>query len=568
MTHGFDRHRVSLIAVVLACAALTLVFGVQRVLGGGSLVAQTRHNLTASGPGELRTDRGGEVCVFCHTPHAANPVAPLWNRQDPGSYYDTYDSTTLNAEVGQPTGSSRLCLSCHDGTIALTQTYNSRNMPVSSLHISESDRGYIGTDLSDDHPISFHYSATLAAQQGQLKSPDALPSQLPLDHNNQLQCTTCHDPHDDTNGRFLRMANSQSQMCKSCHQITGWATSKHATSDAAIANATRDTWTNLPDAKTVADAGCESCHRPHSAGGRQRLLRHEAEEDNCLNCHDGSIAKNLVTPLNKMSRHTVSDTINVHQPNESPLTMTKHVECADCHSPHTTGAPGVAKAPFIRPAMAGASGLTRTGSVVAKATYEYQVCYKCHSQKNFAEAVVTRTQGNDNIADEFVSTNASYHPVEAIARPSINVPSLLQGYDKKNTIIYCTDCHTADSGSTKGPHGSAFRPLLAANYSVTDNTGESPTAYALCYKCHNRKSITEDESFKRHHLHIADEKAPCSACHDPHGVKNATHLINFDSSIVTKTQSTGQGPTFTDLGDRRGSCTLRCHGFDHVNEDY
>lgn len=559
--------RRAVVQAMLVCSAATLIFFAQPVSGGGSRVAETKHNLTASGPGTVKTGAGGEVCVFCHTPHASNPVAPLWNREDPGTYYQTYESTTLKADVGQPTGSSRLCLSCHDGTIAMTQTYNGRNIPGGSLYISEGDRGYIGTDLSDDHPISFHYSSTLAAEQGQLRSPDALPSQLPLDHNNQLQCTTCHDPHDDTNGQFLRMANTQSQMCRSCHEVTGWATSSHATANATLANATSDEWTNLPNVSTVSEAACESCHRPHSAGGRQRLLRREAEEDNCLNCHDGSVAaKNVKQQLQKISTHPVSTTTGVHQPNESALTMNEHVECVDCHAPHSTGTPGVTKAPFIRPGMTGASGVNRSGNAVAKATYEYEVCYKCHSQRNFADAVVTRHAGNENIADEFNPTNASFHPVEAIGR-SNSVPSLKQGYTV-TSIIYCTDCHTSDSGDAKGPHGSTHRPLLAGNYTVLDNTTESPVAYDACYKCHNRSSILEDRSFKRHHLHISDVKAPCSACHDPHGVKQSTHLINFDTTIVSKTQTTGQGPTFTDLGDKRGSCTLRCHNYEHVNEQY
>jgi len=514
----------------------------------------------------VKTSTGGEVCSFCHTPHASNPVAPLWNREDPGTYYQTYESSTLEAEVGQPTGSSRLCLSCHDGTIALTQTYNGRNLSGGTIHISPTDAGYIGTDLSDDHPISFHYDPTLATRKGQLRNPDSLPAHLPLDDSGQLQCTTCHDPHDDSVGDFLRMSNDESALCRSCHEISGWTTSVHATSTAALAGAKRDTWDNLK-ATTVRGAACESCHRPHSAGGRQRLLRHAAEEDNCFSCHDGAVADgNLVDEFKKVSVHPVSSTTGVHDPTETPLTMTEHVECADCHAPHKTGRPGPEGAPLVRPAMAGASGLSSTGALIREATNEYQVCYKCHSTRNMGNAVVTRVLGTDNIADEFSSTNQSYHPVESIGRNN-DVPSLKQEYEE-TSIIYCTDCHSSDSTTVKGPHGSRHRPLLKSNYSVTDNTTEAPGSYALCYDCHNRSSILNDESFKFHSLHISDEKSPCSACHDPHGVKRNTHLINFDRDIITKTDSTGEGPTFTDLGNERGSCTLRCHNREHLNEQY
>ena len=188
-----------------------------------SSVVNSKHNLTASGPGPIKVAGASEVCIFCHTPHASNPIAPLWNRNDSGAYYETYESTTLKAAVGQPTGTSRLCLSCHDGTIALTETYNSRNaIKGQTIFISPGDAGYIGTDLTNDHPISFVYDSALATRKRGLRDPATLPAELPLDHQHQLQCTTCHDPHDDSLGYFLRMDNLESQMCTSCHNLDSW----------------------------------------------------------------------------------------------------------------------------------------------------------------------------------------------------------------------------------------------------------------------------------------------------------------------------------------------------------
>lgn len=85
-------------------------------------VADTPHNLSVSGPGPIRAASEDRVCIFCHTPHGARATAPLWNRNDSTASYLPYDSPTLNADPGQPTGSSKLCLSCHDGTIALGST--------------------------------------------------------------------------------------------------------------------------------------------------------------------------------------------------------------------------------------------------------------------------------------------------------------------------------------------------------------------------------------------------------------------------------------------------------------
>ena len=60
--------------------------------------------------------------MFCHTPHGANAAAPtpLWNRELSGATYIPYNSSSIEAVgIGQPGGSSKLCLSCHDGTIAI-----------------------------------------------------------------------------------------------------------------------------------------------------------------------------------------------------------------------------------------------------------------------------------------------------------------------------------------------------------------------------------------------------------------------------------------------------------------
>ena len=82
-------------------------------------VARTVHNLTPVGPGQLKESRPTGVCAYCHTPHNADPNIALWNRDLPAVTYQLYASSTLQAALDQPTGSSRLCLSCHDGILAM-----------------------------------------------------------------------------------------------------------------------------------------------------------------------------------------------------------------------------------------------------------------------------------------------------------------------------------------------------------------------------------------------------------------------------------------------------------------
>ena len=73
-------------------------------------IINTAHNLSVSGPGTIKASSELEICIFCHTPHNARPDHPLWNRNDPGSNYVLYTSSTTQALIGQPDGSAVLCI--------------------------------------------------------------------------------------------------------------------------------------------------------------------------------------------------------------------------------------------------------------------------------------------------------------------------------------------------------------------------------------------------------------------------------------------------------------------------
>lgn len=143
-------------------------------------IVNTVHNLSSGGPGTVRAVSESQVCIFCHTPHHTSGMSPLWNRATSQANYNIYQSTTLDAQPGQPTGSSKLCLSCHDGTIALGSVL-SRSDKIQMVGGDFMPAGLtnLGTDLSDDHPISFLYGSGLAAADSQLVNPLLLPPELP-----------------------------------------------------------------------------------------------------------------------------------------------------------------------------------------------------------------------------------------------------------------------------------------------------------------------------------------------------------------------------------------------------
>lgn len=559
-------------------------------------INDTKHNLSVTGPGEFRALRETRICIFCHTPHNALPSTQLWNRDLPEpETYTPYDSTTMTARPSFPTGPSRLCLSCHDGTVALGEVRRPsvKIAMVGADILSEGRQSYIGTTLSDDHPVSFPYSDAVANPRAGLA--DEYPAELVPYPGRYVQCTSCHEPHKDIfrsrdihgqlTGKFLAADNQYSRLCTKCHsRIDGWDASSHMLSTSIVNDRLPVPPKEWPTWSSVSEWGCEGCHTPHSAGGPQRLFYYQEEERNCYTCHDGRVAQKNISERfqpSVPSRHPVDATSGVHDPKESPVSITsRHVECVDCHNPHAVqNVP--ASAPYVSGRLTKVSGMTLERGPKDAATFEYEVCFKCHADETRVP-YIWRVINNANLQTAFGLDNPSFHPVTGMGK-NPNVPSIPSQYEPSliaSSIIYCTDCHSDDTGGTKGPHGSNYAPILKYRYETRDGTLEAYENYALCYQCHNRTSILNDDSFKRkistgrggHSGHLA-AGSPCSACHDAHGILDNgmtgshTHLINFDTTIV-QGLAVGSKPIFNDTGIFTGKCTLVCHGRAHNNESY
>jgi hypothetical protein len=197
-------------------------------------VAGTLHNLSAQGPGEIRSLTETEVCKFCHVPHSAEEPVPLWGHALSEARYEVPQlraGRVVAEPAPQPDGSSRLCLSCHDGTVALGDIAGEPSpIPmVGGERLGPSRPGHIGTDLSGSHPVSFvvrdldvdtfdRESDMGLRPLGAMQSDD----RVRLDAEGKMQCTTCHDPHSDRfyqPGRVPRfwVKATVSEVCLTCH---------------------------------------------------------------------------------------------------------------------------------------------------------------------------------------------------------------------------------------------------------------------------------------------------------------------------------------------------------------
>jgi hypothetical protein len=234
----------------------------------GAGIVGTPHDLsTATGVGSVfgvgTVDPLDRICIYCHAPHntrtvdtAATTYLPLWNRATQGAVsYTQYESDfgggpddesgvrvadytahgsasnhQLTAQT-EPGGVSRLCLSCHDGSVATNQYYGTSTSHNTTSNPSDPDDNYItaatgviggNADMSNHHPVGFDYDEVYDADD-EIASKDVWMNAnyqiQDLLYAGKMECVTCHDVHNTKNDgdNFTWIQNNQSAFCCKCH---------------------------------------------------------------------------------------------------------------------------------------------------------------------------------------------------------------------------------------------------------------------------------------------------------------------------------------------------------------
>lgn len=455
------KTRIVLLLALAPLAALLWIAGAGAPDAAGiSDIRNTKHNLSVTGPGPVRATGESQVCVFCHTPHGATPgVTPLWNRRIGTTTYTPYTSSSLDANaiqgtLDQPGGSSKLCLSCHDGAIAigsvnvLNGVGSSTAQGTVTIDMAGTGTGGVmppgagtatgftrnlGMDLGNDHPISVSYTNALALRDGELRVVDAnqmwppgtgtmiaprgqgARPEVPLEPTGaggigQVQCATCHDPHrretdaSKGNQKFLRQNRFQEGPPSSTHNATN-------------------------------DIICITCHDKNLQIGSYAYSAH-------------------ANPLVATQTYTATAAEQREFPAALPVWK---ASCLNCHDTHTVqGA--------RRLLREGTDSLTTPKSGGGSAIEE--TCYQCHTTA--AQSIITpsttvpdirtdfqlprrmpirsgdQAAGTEvhDIAGNFVDTFIDCSgPTNACGKDFIEPRTKLGAGNHSNRHAECTDCH-------------------------------------------------------------------------------------------------------------------------------
>jgi predicted CXXCH cytochrome family protein len=472
---------------VLASAAiilLALIFQREAFSARESRISATKHNLSSSGPGTTKSSTESQICVFCHTPHGADTAqgpAPLWNKTLSGATYTPYSSSSLDAvnvqgaSAGQPLGSSKLCLSCHDGVMALGSVRILRGqatvigggtevtMPAGSGEATGNTR-LLGTDLTNDHPVSITFDATLADRDGELRRPTMSTGMLgqilnrwgnvfgaretqgfykpmlPLEPlgaggAGQVQCTTCHDPHiRETDASSAGTGEGNIKFLRANRFQRSQPTSNYSATD---------------------DIICLACHDKGAGGNSWAYSAHA----------NSQVATQLYTSTAAAAREfpKIGDTNPVITEN---LPVWK-AACLNCHDTHT--APGARR-------------LLRGGVSGGQSAIE-ETCYQCHTTSG-ASAVVYL----NNTATEVPDIKTDLSLARRMPITSSNQAAGVEVHDIGGNF---SDGSFVDCSSVSNKCGKDFIEQRAKL-----GFGNLTNRHAECTDCHNPHRVVKFRDFR------------------------------------------------------------------------
>lgn len=443
-------------------------------------------------------------CVACHF---------SWGFTDDRNLQDKHGA--------DPVASINMCYSCHHGVV-----FESRQaiQPI-----------YEG----GQHPTVYDSDNEKKKRQKDLPREDDISIDHPLLADGEMQCTTCHTPHNpekeqptlyvDNTNSWMRITNDESDLCENCHESNeetsrerdekkrgsnhplGFILAKPPKGDES-GNYSKDPHLQKGLPKSFVEGGaalgqegemvCQSCHQVHGGKGDNLVPVTDENGEMCGECHQRQ-SQDGKKGARKAGVHPVN--VKLEEPVEFRGKKTKKVVCQSCHSVHD-GTQGT----FLYP---------------DKIKETEKLCVACHERQHAKDPDDARKknihQMNEKLEEEVKIGDKKVKQMGCLSCHSIhngkpNTPALL--VDHKNGAL-CENCHENKQRVIGTDHD--FRVTAKKSQNKFE---ESPHQSGACGSCHSMHRGKEKQPYLNAAIVVnkkeRDDSAPklavdemCLNCH-------------------------------------------------------
>ncbi len=452
------------------------------------------------------------MCLSCHDGSVADSRRTVW--VDHGHRLGVVPETTRNIPASLPLVDGALaCRTCHsahasgrfDQDIA-TAVFMRLPTANSELCIAcHTDQPVPGSGVS--HPLA-SFEAPFPAQ---LSDAGAQPSST-------VSCQTCHTAHGSQYAQLLRMDRHGNDLCVACH------TEAHPmTTAAGWAGHPIGVALDGPRQQIVKDMGgivgqdgqmlCMSCHAAHHARSERYLLTTPgADSTLCHSCHPGH--DTVIGSSHDMSLSCPQ------RINALGQTAGESGPCSACHQAH----PAPSSVALLNPCMSCHQANGCASAIPTPDLSHPGACTSCHNPHDDTLAhylseprsVLCMTCHEDMYAVENTA-----HAAQAIER--------VWPQGSSGTADACGVCHRV--------HGTVETTLFAVRPSSA-----MPMSDGACVACHPQSGWATGGMRAAQHpaaevagttpgLPLVGDSANtatrigCKTCHDPHGLSAGQHLV-------------------------------------------